>query len=283
MCSPMWAIGAPIGLRVTSVGMLQTTSPVMGDRSCDEPEVGVAEVVDGGHRHRGEDRDKADQQLASRLPPQPGAREGREHGQDRKRRQQQPVGRSIVDATPENRPGNGQAVRPRRSHPRRAAPSALAVQRSQVQVSRPEPSGGEPSPRWTVPSPAPKGRRSRPRRLHRSRSRSRAGRRVIREHERNEETERKATREPADLLRGRNRDPRRRSVVMLDRVGTHPTPPWRLPKRPHGGRFAASGLLLIAPSAVPHTRRARQRKPSGGEHRLGVLRDPAQRRTVTLV
>jgi hypothetical protein len=36
-CMPAWAIGAPIGLRVTSVGTLHTTSPatgraILGDR-----------------------------------------------------------------------------------------------------------------------------------------------------------------------------------------------------------------------------------------------------------
>jgi hypothetical protein len=33
MCMPAWAMGAPIGLRVTSVGTLHTTSPATGRAS----------------------------------------------------------------------------------------------------------------------------------------------------------------------------------------------------------------------------------------------------------
>ena len=38
-CKPTWAIGAPIGLSVASVGMLQIRSPVTGLRYPSQPEL----------------------------------------------------------------------------------------------------------------------------------------------------------------------------------------------------------------------------------------------------
>ena len=82
--------------------MLQTTSPASGERHLRRAEVAVAEMVGGGHHHRGSERDDADCDLSPPRAVEMRPLEGSEDGKNREGGKQQTVDRAVEDPTPEH-------------------------------------------------------------------------------------------------------------------------------------------------------------------------------------